>query len=161
MSGYDALWQVGTDHAGIATQMVVERQLEEKGKSKEDIGREKFEKKVWKWKDKSGNKITRQLRRLGASVDWSRETFTMDPRMSEAVQEVFIKLYEEGLIYRGKRLINWDIDLQTALSDLEVTHTEESGFLWFFQYPVLNGDKLVIATTRPETMLGDLSLIHI
>ena len=129
MSGYDALWQVGTDHAGIATQMVVERQLEEKGKSKEDIGREKFEKKVWKWKDKSGNKITRQLRRLGASVDWSRETFTMDPRMSEAVQEVFIKLYEEGLIYRGKRLVNWDIDLQTALSDLEVTHTEESGFL--------------------------------
>ena len=158
MSGYDALWQVGTDHAGIATQMVVERQLEEKGKSKEDIGREKFEKKVWKWKDKSGNKITRQLRRLGASVDWSRETFTMDPRMSEAVQEVFIKLYEEGLIYRGKRLVNWDIDLQTALSDLEVTHTEESGFLWFFQYPVLNGDKLVIATTRPETMLGDTAV---
>ena len=158
MSGYDALWQVGTDHAGIATQMVVERQLEEKGKSKEDIGREKFEKKVWEWKDKSGNKITRQLRRLGASVDWSRETFTMDPKMSEAVKEVFIKLYEEGLIYRGKRLVNWDIDLQTALSDLEVTHTEESGFLWFFQYPVLNGDKLVIATTRPETMLGDTAV---
>ena len=158
MCGYDVLWQVGTDHAGIATQMVVERQLEKEGSTREGIGRERFEKRVWKWKESSGNEITKQLRRLGASVDWSRETFTLDPKMSETVKEVFIRLYDEGLIYRGKRLVNWDVHLQTALSDLEVSNKEEIGNLWFFQYPIIDGKTITIATTRPETMLGDTAV---
>ena len=134
MSGFDVLWQVGVDHAGIATQMVVERQLESEGKTKEEIGREQFEKKVWEWKEKSGNKITQQLRRLGASVDWSREAFTMSDQLSQAVKEVFIRLYDEGLIYRGERLVNWDTELGTALSDLEVSSQEEDGQLWYIDY---------------------------
>ena len=158
MSGFDALWQVGTDHAGIATQMVVEREIEKEGLSRESLGREAFEKKVWEWKDKSGNKITNQLRRLGASVDWSREAFTMSPDMSKAVQEVFIRLYDQGLIYRGQRLVNWDISLQTAVSDLEVSNEEEEGNLWFFKYPLLGKGHVTIATTRPETMLGDTAI---
>ena len=155
MSGFDVLWQVGVDHAGIATQMVVERQLESEGKTKESIGRDAFEKRVWKWKEKSGGTITQQLRRLGASVDWSREAFTMSEGLSLAVKEVFISLFDEGLIYRGERLVNWDVVLQTALSDLEVTSEEESGFLWHFDYPVENGGTITVATTRPETLLGD------
>ena len=155
MSGFDVLWQVGVDHAGIATQMVVERQLESEGKTKESIGRDAFEKRVWEWKEKSGGKITQQLRRLGASVDWSREAFTMSEDLSLAVKEVFVSLFDEGLIYRGERLVNWDVVLQTALSDLEVTSEEESGFLWYFDYPVENGETITVATTRPETMLGD------
>ena len=155
MSGFDVLWQVGVDHAGIATQMVVERQLESEGKTKESIGRDAFEKRVWEWKEKSGGKITQQLRRLGASVDWSREAFTMSEDLSLAVKEVFVSLFDEGLIYRGERLVNWDVVLQTALSDLEVTSEEESGFLWHFDYPVENGETITVATTRPETMLGD------
>lgn len=155
MSGFDVLWQVGVDHAGIATQMVVERQLESEGVSKESIGRNAFEKRVWEWKEKSGGKITQQLRRLGASVDWSRETFTMNEDLSLAVKEVFVSLFDEGLIYRGERLVNWDVVLQTALSDLEVTSEEESGFLWHFDYPLENGSTITVATTRPETMLGD------
>ena len=155
MSGYDALWQVGTDHAGIATQMVVERELEKEGLNRESLGREEFVNKVWEWKNKSGNKITNQLRRLGASVDWSREAFTMSPEMNRAVQEVFIQLYDQGLIYRGERLVNWDTVLQTALSDLEVSNEEVTGNLWYFKYPIVGGKHLTIATTRPETMLGD------
>ncbi len=155
MSGFDVLWQVGVDHAGIATQMVVERQLESEGKSKESIGREAFEERVWEWKEKSGGTITQQLRRLGASVDWSREAFTMNEDLSLAVREVFVSLFEEGLIYRGERLVNWDVVLQTALSDLEVTSEEETGSLWHFDYPIENGGSITVATTRPETMLGD------
>ena len=138
MSGFDVLWQVGVDHAGIATQMVVERQLESEGQTKESIGRDAFEKRVWEWKEKSGGTITQQLRRLGASVDWSREAFTMSEDLSLAVKEVFISLFDEGLIYRGERLVNWDVVLQTALSDLEVTSEEETGSLWYFDYPVEN-----------------------
>ena len=158
MSGYDTLWQVGVDHAGIATQMVVERQLEIEGTSREEIGREQFEKRVWDWKEKSGNKITQQLRRLGASVDWSREAFTMSDDLSLAVKEVFIKLYDEGLIYRGERLVNWDTVLGTALSDLEVSSEEENGFLWYIDYLTENNDKITVATTRPETLLGDTAI---
>ena len=158
MSGFDVLWQVGVDHAGIATQMVVERQLESEGKDKESIGREAFEKRVWEWKEKSGGTITQQLRRLGASVDWSREAFTMNEDLSEAVKEVFVSLYDEGLIYRGERLVNWDVVLQTALSDLEVSAEEESGSLWYFDYPIENGNAITVATTRPETMLGDTAV---
>ena len=158
MSGYDTLWQVGVDHAGIATQMVVERQLETEGLSREDIGRKEFEKKVWEWKEKSGNKITQQLRRLGASVDWSREAFTMSDDLSLAVKQVFIKLYDEGLIYRGERLVNWDTVLGTALSDLEVSSEEENGHLWYIEYLTTNNEKLTVATTRPETLLGDTAL---
>ena len=158
MSGYDTLWQVGVDHAGIATQMVVERQLETEGLSREDIGRKEFEKKVWEWKEKSGNKITQQLRRLGASVDWSREAFTMSDDLSLAVKQVFIKLYDEGLIYRGERLVNWDTVLGTALSDLEVSSEEENGHLWYIEYLTINNEKLTVATTRPETLLGDTAL---
>ena len=158
MSGYDTLWQVGVDHAGIATQMVVERQLETEGTSREEIGREGFEKKVWDWKEKSGNKITQQLRRLGASVDWSREAFTMSDDLSLAVKEVFIKLYDEGLIYRGERLVNWDTVLGTALSDLEVSSEEENGFLWHIDYLTEDNDKITVATTRPETLLGDTAI---
>ena len=158
MSGFDVLWQVGVDHAGIATQMVVERQLEIDGITKESLGRDKFEKKVWEWKENSGNKITKQLRRLGASPDWSREAFTMNEDLSLAVKEVFIELYDEGLIYRGERLVNWDIRLQTALSDLEVIAEEKQGSLWFLKYPLENNGFITIATTRPETMLGDTAI---
>ena len=156
MKGHRALWQPGMDHAGIATQMVVERLLNAEGKSKHDLGREKFVERVWQWKEESGGIIARQTRRLGASVDWSRDRFTMDEGCSEAVKKVFIDLYEEGLIYRGKRLVNWDPVLHTALSDLEVLSEDEPGKLWHFRYPLADGDgHLVVATTRPETMLGD------
>ena len=159
MLGYNTLWQVGTDHAGIATQMVVERQLEAEGVSRHDLGREAFVDKVWEWKEQSGGTITRQLRRLGSSLDWSRERFTMDPGLSEAVQEVFIRLYREGLIYRGQRLVNWDPVLHTAISDLEVVSEEEQGKLWHFHYPLAGGEgHLTVATTRPETMLGDTAV---
>ena len=156
MKGHNTLWQVGTDHAGIATQMVVERQLDAQGTNRHELGREKFIEKVWEWKEESGGTITQQLRRLGASPDWSRERFTMDDGFYKAVQEVFIKLYEDDLIYRGKRLVNWDPKLHTAVSDLEVLSEEEDGFLWHFRYPLTDGSgHLVVATTRPETMLGD------
>ena len=158
MSGFDTLWQVGVDHAGIATQMVVERQLETEGLTREEIGRDEFEKKVWQWKENSGNKITQQLRRLGASVDWSREAFTMSDDLSLAVKEVFIKLFDEGLIYRGERLVNWDTVLGTALSDLEVSSEEEDGFLWHIDYFTTENQILTVATTRPETLLGDSAI---
>jgi valyl-tRNA synthetase len=159
MLGCNTLWQVGTDHAGIATQMVVERQLEAEGSSRLALGREAFIERVWEWKAQSGGNITRQLRRLGSSLDWSRERFTMDPGMSDAVHEVFIRLYREGLIYRGQRLVNWDPALHTAISDLEVVSEEEQGKLWHFRYPLTSGEGvLVVATTRPETMLGDTAV---
>jgi len=162
MKGKNTLWQAGTDHAGIATQMVVERLINKEGKTRHDYGREKFLEKVWEWKEESGGTITKQLRRMGASLDWSNERFTMDDGMSESVQEVFIKLYEEGLIYRGKRLVNWDPVLHTAVSDLEVLSEEENGFMWHMHYPLANGEGyLIVATTRPETMLGDAAVaIH-
>lgn len=156
LRGVNTLWQHGTDHAGIATQMVVERQLNAAGQSRRDIGREEFVRKVWEWKETSGGKINDQLRRMGASVDWSRERFTMDEGLSDAVSDVFVQLFNEGLIYRGKRLVNWDPVLFTALSDLEVLSEDEPGHLWHFRYPVESSDEsLVVATTRPETMLGD------
>ncbi len=156
MKGSNTLWQVGTDHAGIATQMVVERQLDAKGITRHDLGREKFTEKVWEWKQESGGQIIQQLRRLGASADWTRERFTMDDGFYHAVQEVFIRLYDEGLIYRGKRLVNWDPKFHTAISDLEVISEEEEGHLWHLRYPIKDSkDYLVVATTRPETMLGD------
>ena len=156
MKGHDTLWQVGTDHAGIATQMLVERKLEAEGVSRHDLGRDAFIEKVWDWKAESGGNITGQLRRLGSSVDWSRERFTMDDDLSRAVQEVFIQLHEDGLIYRGKRLVNWDPVLKTAVSDLEVENEEENGHIWHLRYPLTDGSgELVVATTRPETMLGD------
>ena len=159
MRGYNTLWQMGTDHAGIATQMVVERLLNTEGKSKHDLGREAFIEKVWEWKQHSGNIISHQMRCLGASVDWSRERFTMDPDLYKAVTEEFVQLYDEGLIYKGKRLVNWDPILHTALSDLEVLSEEESGKLWRFRYPLVDSDDfLVVATTRPETMLGDTAI---
>ncbi len=156
MRGDNTLWQPGTDHAGIATQMVVERQLNAEGKTRHDLGRDKFIERVWAWKAESGGHITRQLRRMGASPDWSRERFTMDDGLSAAVTEVFVRLHEEGLIYRGKRLVNWDPVLHTAVSDLEVVSEEEQGSLWHIRYPIAGTkDCLVVATTRPETMLGD------
>ncbi|MCW8905622.1 MAG: valine--tRNA ligase [Sedimenticola sp.] len=159
MKGQKTLWQAGSDHAGIATQMVVERLINAEGKTRHDYGREKFLDKVWEWKAQSGGTITSQLRRMGASVDWETERFTMDEGLSEAVKEVFIRLYEEGLIYRGKRLVNWDTKLHTAVSDLEVLSEEENGFLWHMRYPLTNGQgHLVVATTRPETMLGDCAV---
>ncbi len=158
MQGRSTLWQGGTDHAGIATQLVVERQIEAAGKQRLGLGREAFLKEVFAWKDRSGGRITEQLRRLGASIDWSRERFTMDAGLSRAVQEVFVRLYEEGLIYRGKRLVNWDPSLQTAVSDLEVTAEEEAGHLWHIRYPLVDGGFLVVATTRPETLLGDVAV---
>jgi valyl-tRNA synthetase len=159
MLGNNTLWQVGTDHAGIATQMVVERQLEASGVSRHDLGREGFIEKVWDWKQESGGNITQQLRRLGASPDWSRERFTMDDGLSNSVQEAFIQLHEQGLIYRGQRLVNWDPALHTAISDLEVISEEENGFLWHFNYPLSDGSGyLTVATTRPETMLGDTAV---
>lgn len=159
MCGDNTLWQAGTDHAGIATQMVVERQLQAQGKTRRELGREKFVEKVWEWKQESGGNITRQLRRLGASLDWSSERFTMDEDLSHAVQEVFIRLHEEGLIYRGKRLVNWDPALHTAISDLEVINEEEDGKMWHIRYPLANGNgHVIVATTRPETMLGDVAV---
>jgi valyl-tRNA synthetase len=156
MKGHRTLWQPGMDHAGIATQMVVERLLNTDGQSKHDLGREKFVERVWHWKEESGGQIAQQTRRLGASVDWSRDRFTMDDGCSDAVRKVFVDLYNEGLIYRGKRLVNWDPVLHTALSDLEVLSADEAGSLWHFRYPLASGDGyLVVATTRPETMLGD------
>lgn len=156
MLGDKTLWQPGTDHAGISTQLVVERQLEAEGILRKDLTREQFLDKVWEWKNESGNTITQQMRRLGASVDWSRERFTMDEGLSAAVQKVFVQLYEEGLIYRGTRLVNWDPKLGTAVSDLEVLSEEEDGFLWHIRYPVVDSKEfLVVATTRPETLLGD------
>ncbi|WP_302140824.1 valine--tRNA ligase [Halomonas alkalicola] len=163
MQGRNTLWQVGTDHAGIATQMLVERKIAaEEGKSRHDLGRDAFIDKVWEWKHESGGHITRQLRRMGASVDWSRERFTMDDGFYKAVQEVFVRLHKEGLIYRGKRLVNWDPTLHTAISDLEVENRDQQGQFWHFRYPLADGvttdaglDYLVVATTRPETLLGD------
>ena len=160
MKGDDALWQPGTDHAGIATQMVVERQLETEGKTRHDLGRESFIERIWKWRKESGGTITEQLRSLGASCDWSRERFTMDKGLSSAVLKVFVQLYKEGLIYRDKRLVNWDPKLHTAISDLEVEQRETAGQLWYFKYPIENSKKdfITVATTRPETMLGDTAV---
>ncbi|WP_153111351.1 valine--tRNA ligase [Propionivibrio limicola] len=160
MKGDNTLWQPGTDHAGIATQIVVERQLDAQGISRHDLGREKFLDKVWEWKEYSGNTITRQMRRLGTSPDWKRERFTMDAGLSKTVTETFVRLYNEGLIYRGKRLVNWDPKLHTAVSDLEVVQEEEDGFMWHIRYPLADGSgSLVVATTRPETMLGDTAVM--
>ncbi len=159
MQGRDALWQAGTDHAGIATQMVVERLLQAQGRPRTEMGRERFVEQIWEWKERSGNTISNQLRRLGTSLDWTTERFTMDDELSQAVQEVFVALYRQGLIYRGKRLVNWDPVLQTAISDLEVIATEEDGYLWHFRYPIHGKtDAVVIATTRPETLLGDTAV---
>ena len=159
MQGLDVLWQPGTDHAGIATQMVVERELAKSNLTRHGLGREKFVEKVWEWKEKSGGEITNQLRALGASPDWEKERFTMDEGLSKAVNSVFVKLYKEGLIYRDKRLVNWDPKLLTAISDLEVEQKEVEGKFWYFKYPLENSDEfLTIATTRPETMLGDTAV---
>ncbi|HWR76744.1 MAG TPA: valine--tRNA ligase [Thiobacillus sp.] len=159
MAGDNTLWQPGTDHAGIATQIVVERQLDAQGVSRHDLGREKFLEKVWEWKEHSGSSITQQMRRLGTSPDWKRERFTMDAGLSKAVTEVFVRLYREGLIYRGKRLVNWDPVLQTAVSDLEVVSSEDDGFIWEINYPLEDGSGfLTVATTRPETLLGDTAV---
>ncbi|MBK8524770.1 MAG: valine--tRNA ligase [Betaproteobacteria bacterium] len=164
MLGHNTLWQPGTDHAGIATQIVVERQLDAQGISRHDLGREKFLEKVWEWKEYSGNTITKQMRRLGTSPDWTRERFTMDEGLSDAVTETFVRLFEDGLIYRGKRLVNWDPKLHTAVSDLEVVQEEEDGFMWHIRYPLADANgkdagSLVVATTRPETMLGDTAVM--
>ncbi|WP_334134617.1 valine--tRNA ligase [Tepidimonas sp.] len=166
MRGYNTVWIPGTDHAGIATQIVVERQLQQQGLSRHDLGatpeaaRQNFIARVWEWKEKSGNTITQQMRRLGDSVDWSREYFTMDERLSRVVVETFVRLYEQGLIYRGKRLVNWDPVLMSAVSDLEVESEEEDGFLWYIAYPLVSGQgQLVVATTRPETLLGDVAVM--
>jgi valyl-tRNA synthetase len=165
MQGQSALWQMGTDHAGIATQMLVERQLAEENQNRHSLGRDKFIDRVWAWKEQSGGTISQQIRRMGASIDWSRERFTMDDGYAEAVKQVFIQLFDQGLIYRGKRLVNWDPTLGTAISDLEVENNEEQGYLWHFRYPLADGAKtldgknyLVVATTRPETMLGDTAV---
>ncbi|MCC8996817.1 MAG: valine--tRNA ligase [Nitrosomonas sp.] len=163
MRGENTLWQPGTDHAGIATQIVVERQLDQQNLDRRTMGREAFLERVWQWKEQSGSTITRQMRRLGSSCDWTRERFTMDAALSRAVTEVFVRLYREGLIYRGKRLVNWDPVLQTAVSDLEVVATEENGSLWHIRYPLVSGstnqtEALIVATTRPETMLGDVAV---
>ncbi|MGB7481952.1 MAG: valine--tRNA ligase [Burkholderiaceae bacterium] len=159
MRGFNTAWIPGTDHAGIATQIVVERQLDAQKISRHDLGREKFVEKVWEWKEHSGSTITGQMRRMGASTDWEREYFTMDPKMSKAVTEVFVRLYEQGLIYRGKRLVNWDPVLGTAVSDLEVVSEEEDGFMWHIRYPLADGSgHITVATTRPETMLGDVAV---
>jgi valyl-tRNA synthetase len=159
MCGDNTLWQPGTDHAGIATQMVVERQLNQTGQTRHDLGRDKFVERVWEWKGESGGTITRQLRRMGASLDWQHERFTMDEGLSSAVRETFVQLYDEGLIYRGERLVNWDPVLNTAVSDLEVVAAEENGHIWHIRYPYADGDgHLTVATTRPETMLGDTAV---
>jgi valyl-tRNA synthetase len=166
MRGHNTLWVPGTDHAGIATQIVVERQLQEKGISRHDMGptpaeaRKNFVAKVWAWKEESGATITRQMRRMGDSVSWEHEYFTMDEKLSTVVTETFVRLYEEGLIYRGKRLVSWDPVLKSAVSDLEVESEEEDGSLWHIRYPVEGGNEsLVVATTRPETMLGDTAVM--
>ncbi|MEA3113565.1 MAG: valyl-tRNA synthetase, partial [Caballeronia sp.] len=160
MLGENTLWLPGTDHAGIATQIVVERQLDAQGVSRHDLGREEFLKRVWEWKQQSGSTITGQVRRLGASIDWSREYFTMDDKMSPVVIDVFVTLFKQGLIYRGKRLVNWDPVLGTAVSDLEVASEEEAGSLWHIQYPLPDGSgHVTVATTRPETMLGDTAVM--
>ena len=160
MKGDNTLWQPGTDHAGIATQIVVERQLDGQGVSRHDLGREKFIEKVWEWKEYSGGTITQQMRRLGTSPDWSRERFTMDPALNKTVTETFVRLFNEGLIYRGKRLVNWDPKLHTAVSDLEVVQEEEDGFMYHIRYPLADGSgHLTVATTRPETMLGDVAVM--
>ena len=160
MRGWNTLWQPGTDHAGIATQIVVERQLDAQGVSRHDLGREKFLEKVWEWKEYSGGTITRQMRRMGTSPDWKRERFTMDAGLNKVVTETFVRLYNEGLIYRGKRLVNWDPVLHTAVSDLEVVQEEEDGFMWHIRYPLADGSgSLTVATTRPETMLGDTAVM--
>src|SRR5688500_2244634 len=167
MRGLNTNWVVGTDHAGNATQNVVKRKMQEEAKSRHDLGREKFVERVWQWKQQSGSTITRQMRRLGASANWTYADtegqkagyFTMDARMSRAVVEVFVRLYEEGLIYRGKRLVNWDPELGTAVSDLEVDSEEEDGRIWEIRYPLEDGSgSVVVATTRPETMLGDVAV---
>src|SRR5919112_1850810 len=160
MRGKDVLWQPGMDHAGIATQMVVERQLAERQIQRRDLGRDEFVKRVWDWKEESGGTIVRQLKRLGASCDWSRERFTMDEGLSRAVLKVFVDLYKQGLIYKDKRLVNWDPKFQTAISDLEVQQVEIKGSLWHIRYPVEGeADRFItVATTRPETMLGDVAV---
>ena len=164
MQGDDVLWQPGTDHAGIATQMVVERQLMERQEHRRELGREKFVERVWEWKAESGGKIVEQLKRLGASCDWSRERFTLDEGLSRAVVKVFVQLYRDGLLYKDKRLVNWDPALHTAISDLEVQQVEVKGHLWRFKYPIVDdagnetGEYIVVATTRPETMLGDTAV---
>lgn len=159
MLGAKTLWQGGTDHAGIATQMVVEQQLSKENISRHDLGRERFVERVWRWRDQYGNKIVNQMRRLGVSIDWSCERFSMDETVSRATSEAFIRLYEEGLIYRGKRLVNWDPILHTAISDLEVETEESQGHLWQIRYPLSDGSSSVtVATTRPETMLGDVAV---
>lgn len=159
MQGHNTLWQGGTDHAGIATQIVVERQLAQQGKTRHDLGRELFTQKIWEWKQSSGSTICEQMRRIGTSVDWSRERFTMDPALNNAVNKVFVQLFDEGYIYRGKRLVNWDPKLHTAISDLEVHTEEEDGFLWHIRYPLADkSGHIVVATTRPETLLGDVAV---
>ena len=165
MRGRGALWQMGTDHAGISTQMLVERQLNAAGKTRAELGREKFIERVGRWKQESGGNISAQLRRMGSSLDWSRERFTLDEGYARAVVEAFVRLHEDGLIYRGQRLVNWDPALGTAISDLEVINKEEEGSLWHMRYPLCDGlktpdgqDHLVVATTRPETMLGDTAV---
>ncbi|MGB7267465.1 MAG: class I tRNA ligase family protein, partial [Terracidiphilus sp.] len=167
MSGRLALWVPGTDHAGIATQMMVERQLTEEGTSRQKLGREAFVERVWQWKQHYGGAILEQMKRLGVSVDWSREYFTMDERLSVAVREAFVRLYHQGLIYRGAYIVNWCPRCQTAISDLEVVHSEQKGHLWEIRYPVIGdggketGEFITVATTRPETMLGDTAVaIH-
>jgi len=167
MLGHNTLWVPGTDHAGIATQIVVERQLQAQGVTRHDLGRKNFVAKVWEWKEESGNTITRQMRRMGDSVAWKHEYFTMDPKMSGVVTSTFVKLYEQGLIYRGKRLVNWDPILKSAVSDLEVESEEEDGFMWHIRYPLTDasgqplpdGTSLTVATTRPETLLGDVAVM--
>ncbi|MDB5949385.1 MAG: valine--tRNA ligase, partial [Massilia sp.] len=159
MRGFNTAWIPGTDHAGIATQIVVERQLDAQKISRHDLGREQFVEKVWEWKEKSGNTITGQMRRMGTSPDWAREYFTMDEPRSKVVTEVFVRLFEQGLIYRGKRLVNWDPVLGTAVSDLEVAQEEEDGFMWYIRYPLADGSgHMTVATTRPETLLGDVAV---
>ena len=159
MTGVNTLWLPGTDHAGIATQIMVERDLAKEGKTKHDLGREEFEKRVWKWKEEYGGRIVDQMKRAGASCDWSRERFTLDPGLSRAVRETFVRLYERGLIYQANYIVNWCPRCQTALSDLEVEHEESQGSLWHIHYPIEGSPiKLVVATTRPETMLGDTAV---
>ena len=166
MMGFNTAWIPGTDHAGIATQIVVERQLQEQGIRRHDMGtspaeaRKNFVARVWEWKEQSGHTITTQMRRMGDSVDWSREYFTMDDKLSKVVTETFVRLYQQGLIYRGKRLVSWDPVLKTAVSDLEVESEEEDGHLWHIRYPLVDGSgSLTVATTRPETMLGDVAVM--
>ena len=160
MKGFDVLWQPGMDHAGIATQVVVEKLLAKEGKSRHDFGREKFIEKVWEWKEKSGGQIINQLKALGASCDWDRTRFTMDEGLSAAVRKIFVKMFKDGLIYKDKRLVNWDSKLQTAVSDLEVIQKETVGTMWYMNYPVENepGRFITVATTRPETFFGDTAV---